>query len=88
MRDILVFLGVCDGKMEEGSMRCEANISVRRKSSEKLGTKTELKNINSFRSVERALIYEINRQIDVVSRGGEVIQETRHWDERMSGLSV
>ncbi|HPO83063.1 MAG TPA: Asp-tRNA(Asn)/Glu-tRNA(Gln) amidotransferase subunit GatB, partial [bacterium] len=63
-------------------MRCEANISVRRKGSEKLGTKTELKNINSFRSVERALIYEINRQIDVVSRGGEVIQETRHWDEK------
>ncbi|MBP8638064.1 MAG: Asp-tRNA(Asn)/Glu-tRNA(Gln) amidotransferase subunit GatB [Dictyoglomi bacterium] len=82
MRDILVFLGVCDGKMEEGSMRCEANISVRRKGSEKLGIKTELKNINSFRSVERALIYEINRQIDVVSRGGEVIQETRHWDEK------
>jgi len=82
MRDVLIFLGVCDGKMEEGSMRCEANISVRRKGSEKLGIKTELKNINSFRSVERALIYEINRQIEVVSRGGEVIQETRHWDEK------
>lgn len=82
MRDILVFLGVCDGKMEEGSMRCEANISIRKKGSEKLGTKTELKNINSFRAVERALLYEINRQIEVVSKGGEVVQETRHWDEK------
>lgn len=82
IRDILVFLGVCDGKMEEGSMRCEANISIRPKGSEKLGTKTELKNINSFRAVERALQYEIDRQIDIVSKGKEVIQETRHWDEK------
>lgn len=82
IRDILVFLGVCDGKMEEGSMRCEANVSIRPKGSEKLGTKTELKNINSFRAVERALQYEIERQIDIVSKGKEVIQETRHWDEK------
>ncbi len=82
IRDILVFLGVCDGKMEEGSMRCEANVSIRKKGSDKLGTKTELKNINSFRAVERALQYEIERQIDIVSKGKEVVQETRHWDEK------
>ncbi|MGB9681498.1 MAG: Asp-tRNA(Asn)/Glu-tRNA(Gln) amidotransferase subunit GatB [bacterium] len=82
IRDILIFLGVCDGKMEEGSMRCEANISVRRKGAQKLGTKTELKNINSFRAVERALLYEIDRQIKVLSSGKEVVQETRHWDEK------
>lgn len=82
VRDILVFLGVCDGKMEEGSMRCEANVSIRKKGSDKLGTKTELKNINSFRAVERALQYEIERQIDLVSKGKEVVQETRHWDEK------
>ncbi|MGC8970950.1 MAG: Asp-tRNA(Asn)/Glu-tRNA(Gln) amidotransferase subunit GatB [bacterium] len=82
VRDILIFLGVCDGKMEEGSMRCEANVSIRKKGSDKLGTKTELKNINSFRAVERALQYEIERQVELVSRGKEVIQETRHWDEK------
>lgn len=82
VRDILVFLGVCDGKMEEGSMRCEANVSIRKKGSDKLGTKTELKNINSFRAVERALQYEIERQIEIVSKGKEVVQETRHWDEK------
>jgi aspartyl-tRNA(Asn)/glutamyl-tRNA(Gln) amidotransferase subunit B len=82
IRDILVFLGVCDGKMEEGSMRCEANISIREKGAQKLGTKTELKNINSFRAVERALLYEIDRQKKVLSSGKEVIQETRHWDEK------
>jgi aspartyl-tRNA(Asn)/glutamyl-tRNA(Gln) amidotransferase subunit B len=68
--------------MEEGSMRCEANVSIRKKGSDKLGTKTELKNINSFRAVERALQYEIERQIDIVSKGKEVVQETRHWDEK------
>jgi len=82
IRDILVFLGVCDGKMEEGSMRCEANVSIREKGAKKLGVKTELKNINSFRAVERALIYEIDRQVKALSSSKEVIQETRHWDEK------
>jgi len=77
LRDVLVYLEICDGNMEEGSLRCDANVSVRRKEEERLGTRTELKNLNSFRFIERALEYEIRRQIEVIERGGEVIQETR-----------
>ena len=77
LRDILVYLDICDGNMEEGSFRCDANVSVRRKGDEKLGTRAELKNLNSFRSIERALAYEIERQAEVISGGGEVVQETR-----------
>lgn len=80
LREILMALGVNDGNMEEGSLRCDANISVRPAGAEKLGTKTEVKNINSFRYLEKALEYEIDRQIEVVERGGTIVQETRLWD--------
>lgn len=80
LRDILVYLDICDGNMEEGSFRCDANVSVRPGGQASFGTKTELKNMNSFRNVERALEYEINRQIGVLQDGGEVVQETRLWD--------
>ncbi|MBI5419288.1 MAG: Asp-tRNA(Asn)/Glu-tRNA(Gln) amidotransferase subunit GatB [Deltaproteobacteria bacterium] len=80
LRDILVYLEVCDGNMEEGSFRCDANVSVRPKGQEKFGTKAELKNMNSFRNVEKALEYEIRRQIERIEDGGKVVQETRLWD--------
>ncbi|MGA1875328.1 MAG: Asp-tRNA(Asn)/Glu-tRNA(Gln) amidotransferase subunit GatB [bacterium] len=80
LRSILQYLEVCDGNMEEGSLRCDANISIRPKGSEKLGTKAELKNLNSFRFLQKALEYEIERQQAVVKRGEQVIQETRLWD--------
>jgi aspartyl-tRNA(Asn)/glutamyl-tRNA(Gln) amidotransferase subunit B len=80
LREILIALGVNDGNMEEGSLRCDANVSVRPLGSEILGTKTEVKNINSFRFLEKALEYEIARQVDIVERGGKVVQETRLWD--------
>jgi len=66
--------------MEEGSMRCDANVSVRRRGTQKFGTRTEIKNMNSFRNVERAIDYEIRRQIDVIEAGGTIVQETRLWD--------
>ena len=74
------WLAICDGNMQEGSFRCDANVSVRRAGSRALGTRTEIKNVNSFRFVERAIGYEIERQIDLVESGGEVIQETRLYD--------
>jgi aspartyl-tRNA(Asn)/glutamyl-tRNA(Gln) amidotransferase subunit B len=77
LRDILVYLDVCDGNMEEGSFRCDANVSVKKKSDTELGTRAEMKNLNSFRYIERSLSYEIKRQIEVLERGGEVVQETR-----------
>ncbi len=80
LRTILRYLGVCDGNMEEGSLRCDANISIRPVGQQEFGTRTELKNINSFRFVEKAIEYEIARQIRVVEDGGKVIQETRLWD--------
>ncbi|MBI5234687.1 MAG: Asp-tRNA(Asn)/Glu-tRNA(Gln) amidotransferase subunit GatB [Deltaproteobacteria bacterium] len=80
LRDILVYLGVCDGNMEEGSFRCDANVSIRPIGQAALGTKAELKNINSFKFVKDAITYEIQRQIDVVEEGGKVIQETRLFD--------
>jgi aspartyl-tRNA(Asn)/glutamyl-tRNA(Gln) amidotransferase subunit B len=80
IREILVAIGVNDGNMEEGSLRCDANVSVRLSPDAPLGTKTETKNINSFRYVQRALQYEIDRQIEILSRGGTVEQETRLWD--------
>jgi len=81
MRSILLFLGVSDCKMQEGSLRCDANVSVRRKGEIKMGVKTEIKNLNSFRALERALEYEIERQIELLEDGEEVVQETRTWDE-------
>jgi aspartyl-tRNA(Asn)/glutamyl-tRNA(Gln) amidotransferase subunit B len=80
LRAVLQFLAVCDGNMEEGSMRCDANVSVRKRGTNKLGTRAEIKNINSFRNVERAIDYEIHRQIELVESGGQVVQETRLWD--------
>jgi aspartyl-tRNA(Asn)/glutamyl-tRNA(Gln) amidotransferase subunit B len=80
LRSILVWLGVNDGNMEEGSLRCDANVSVRPAGARALGTKAEVKNLNSFRFLQRALEYEIERQIDVLNGGGRVVQETRLWD--------
>jgi aspartyl-tRNA(Asn)/glutamyl-tRNA(Gln) amidotransferase subunit B len=80
IRQIVTYLGICDGNMEEGSLRCDANVSVRRKGQDRLGTKTEVKNMNSFRNVERALDFEIRRQIGLIEDGGTVSQETLLWD--------
>ena len=80
LREILIALGVNDGNMEEGSLRCDANVSVKPEGAAKLGTKTEVKNINSFRYLEKALEYEIDRQVHVLERGGTIVQETRLWD--------
>jgi aspartyl-tRNA(Asn)/glutamyl-tRNA(Gln) amidotransferase subunit B len=80
IKQILRYLDVCDCNMEEGSLRCDANISIRHKGETALGTKTELKNMNSFRGVEKALEYEFKRQIEVVLSGGKVIQQTYLWD--------
>ncbi len=77
---IVRYLGISDGNMQEGSFRCDANVSIRPRGQSELGTRTELKNLNSFRFVERAINYEIERQIDVVEDGGEVVQETRLYD--------
>ncbi len=81
LHEILVYLEVCDGNMEEGSFRCDANISLRPLGTEKFGTRTELKNMNSFRNVQRALEYEIKRQSYLLESGKSVIQETRLWND-------
>jgi len=81
LHEILVYLEICDGNMEEGSFRCDANISIRPKGNTDFGTRTELKNMNSFRNVQRALEYEIKRQQYILEGGGEVLQETRLWDD-------
>jgi aspartyl-tRNA(Asn)/glutamyl-tRNA(Gln) amidotransferase subunit B len=83
LRDLLVWIGVNDGNMEEGSLRCDANVSVRPVGEAKLGTKAEVKNVNSFKYVQKALEYEIERQIEVVESGGRVVQETRLWDSAL-----
>lgn len=80
LRAILMFLDICDGNMEEGSFRCDANISLRPKGQKTLGVKTELKNMNSFRNVQRALEFEIRRQTALLDQGEKIIQETRLWD--------
>ncbi len=80
IRQLVTYLGICDGNMEEGSLRCDANVSVRKKGEANFGTKTEVKNMNSFRYVERALEFEINRQIQLIEDGGKVVQETLLWD--------
>ena len=81
LHEILVYLEICDGNMEEGSFRCDANVSLRPKGQEAFGTRAELKNMNSFRNVQRALEYEIKRQQYVLEGGGVVVQETRLWDD-------
>jgi aspartyl-tRNA(Asn)/glutamyl-tRNA(Gln) amidotransferase subunit B len=80
LRDIVRYIGVCDGNMEEGSFRCDANVSIRPPSQKALGTRTEVKNLNSFKHVEKALAYEIQRQQEVLLDGDAVVQETRLWD--------
>lgn len=80
LRAILRYLGVCDGNMEQGSLRCDANVSIRPEGQKEYGTRAEIKNINSFRFVEKAIEYEIKRQIKVMEDGGKVVQETRLWD--------
>src|SRR5262245_2280807 len=80
LRDVLVWLGVNDGNMEEGSLRCDANVSIRPAGSEPLGTKAEVKNLNSFKYLQKALEYEIERQTGVLAEGGRVVQETRLYD--------
>jgi len=80
LRSILVYLDICDGNMEEGSFRCDANVSVRPKGETTLGVKTELKNMNSFRNIQRGLRYEIDRQIDALTEGERIVQETRLFD--------
>jgi aspartyl-tRNA(Asn)/glutamyl-tRNA(Gln) amidotransferase subunit B len=81
LRQLLVYIGVNDGNMEEGSLRCDANISLRPPGQEELGVKVEIKNMNSFRSVQRALDFELLRQAEVLDQGGRLIQETRGWSE-------
>ena len=80
IKQIVQYLEICDGNMEEGSLRCDANVSVRPRGREKFGTRTELKNMNSFRNVEKAIEFEIDRQIELIESGGEVVQQTRLWD--------
>lgn len=80
VRKILRYLNVCDGNLEEGSMRCDCNVSVRKKGETKLGTKVELKNINSFRFIEKAIEHEIQRQIDCIETGEKIVQQTRLYD--------
>ena len=79
-RAVLVYLGVCDGNMEEGSLRCDANISLKPAGAAELGTKVEIKNMNSFRNVQRALEFEVKRQAEALDRGERIVQETRLWD--------
>lgn len=81
LRTIVRYIGICDGNLEEGSMRCDANISVMLKGATEFGTRAEIKNVNSFKALQRAIEYEIDRQIEIVEEGGKVIQETRLWDD-------
>jgi aspartyl-tRNA(Asn)/glutamyl-tRNA(Gln) amidotransferase subunit B len=87
LRQVLLYLGVSSGRMEEGALRCDANVSVRPRRETGFGVKTEIKNMNSFRAVERALAYEAERQIDVLRQGGAIRQETRGWVEE-KGITV
>jgi aspartyl-tRNA(Asn)/glutamyl-tRNA(Gln) amidotransferase subunit B len=80
LHQIVVYLGICDGNMEEGSFRCDANVSVMRVGAEKFGTRAEIKNVNSFKFVKQAIEHEIKRQIELIEEGGTVIQETRLFD--------
>ncbi len=82
LRRTLQYIGVCDGNMEEGNLRCDANVSVRRAGERKLGVKTEIKNVNSLRFLQKAIEYEIDRQIAVLETGGKITQETRLWNEK------
>jgi aspartyl-tRNA(Asn)/glutamyl-tRNA(Gln) amidotransferase subunit B len=81
IRDVVLSLGISEARMERGNLRCDANVSLRPRGQEKLGTRTETKNVNSMRSVERAVRYEIQRQAAILAAGGTITQETRHWHE-------
>ncbi len=87
IRDIVIALGISDAKMERGNLRCDANVSIRPRGQEKLGTRTETKNVNSMRSVERAVKYEIQRQAAILAAGGTITQETRNWHEETGRTS-
>ncbi len=87
LRSIVRYLDICDGNLEEGSFRCDANISIRPAGTRPLGTRAELKNLNSFRNVEKAIAYEISRQKEVLRDGGAVVQETRLWDPARGGTT-
>jgi len=88
VREIVKGLGVSDARMERGNVRCDANVSLRKKGAEKLGTRTETKNVNSLRSIERAVRYEIQRQAHILANGGTIVQETRHWHEDKGATSA
>ena len=83
VHSIVRYLGISDGNMQEGSFRCDANVSVKPFSQKKLGTRTELKNLNSFKFVEKAIQHEIIRQIEIIEDGGEIVQETRLYDSNL-----
>jgi aspartyl-tRNA(Asn)/glutamyl-tRNA(Gln) amidotransferase subunit B len=87
IREIVKALGVSDARMERGNVRCDANVSLRPHGQEKLGTRTETKNVNSLRSIERAVRYEIQRQAAILAKGGSIVQETRHWHEDKGSTS-
>ena len=87
LRSILRYIGVRDGNLEEGSMRADANISIRPRGQKEFGTRAEIKNVNSFRALVRAIEYEFERQVDIVEEGGQVIQETRLWDDNSGTTS-
>jgi aspartyl-tRNA(Asn)/glutamyl-tRNA(Gln) amidotransferase subunit B len=80
LHELVQWIGICDGNMQEGSFRCDANVSVRRKGADKFGTRCEIKNLNSFRFLEQAIEYEVERQIELIESGGRVVQETRLFD--------
>ena len=82
LHSLVTYLGICDGNMQEGSLRCDANVSIRPLGQETLGTRAELKNINSFRFVEKGIDVEIGRQIEILESGGRVVQETRLYDSQ------
>ncbi len=87
LRSILRYIGVCDGNLEEGSMRCDANVSIRLRGQKELGTRAEVKNVNSFKALGRAIEYEFERQIAIVEEGGKIVQETRLWDDNSGTTS-
>jgi len=87
IKQILEYLNVCDCNMEEGSLRCDANVSIRPRGQQRLGTKVELKNMNTFRGVEKALEYEVLRQKEVIETGGKIVQQTFLWMRRAGALS-
>ncbi|MDA1352904.1 MAG: Asp-tRNA(Asn)/Glu-tRNA(Gln) amidotransferase subunit GatB, partial [bacterium] len=88
LKRVVTHLGINDGNLDEGSLRADANVSIRPKGQDKFGTRTEVKNINSFRSLERAVIYEIQRHTDVILGGGEIVQQTRNYDDASGTTTV